>query len=92
MADRELVTEIERRELGKKKKLWRMEVIYNDRDTGAAKRHFADNLTQDEMMVYREKLFSIGIMLPVEPGHWIAVAPWKITELHLWRQDKFFEP
>ena len=83
------ITLEERQQLGKAKKLWRIEVICL---LGTAThRHALDNQTSDEVFQFRKNIFAAGIMLPVDPGRWAIVAPWNITEVTVWRQEDFFK-
>jgi hypothetical protein len=80
---------VRRKDLGKKKKLWTIEVICA---VGAEiKRHALANQTAQEITNFRKNIFSTGLMLPDDPGHWVIVPPWKILEVHLERQEYFID-
>lgn len=84
------ITLEEREALGKAGKLWGIEVIC--RMGPETKRHHLDNQTDDEIMRFRERIFAAGLMLPVDPGRWVIIPPWDITQIYLNRQSKFFKP
>lgn len=78
-----------RKEKGKQGKLWRIEVLY--RLGNETKRATIDNRLGEEVMRFREKVFSVGLMLPVEPGRWRVIHPTDVLTIDLWRQKKYFE-
>lgn len=77
------------------KSLWRICVRYwvEDDQTGrdTTKWHYMDNRLPAEVMQARTELFSVGLMLPVDPGHWIVIMPNDIKEVHIYKQKKFEE-
>lgn len=90
----ELKNEIEspqdaqRREEGKKGKLWKIEVIAKH---GMETKRFARcNLYSSEIMQERERMFQYGILMPIDPGHWIVICPADIQQIDVWRQKNFF--
>ena len=84
--------EIERRRLGAAGKLWAIEVLYYEDGTPSERRHVLQNQTSGETFNFRRNVFAVGIMLPIDPGHWKILLPTHIKEIHVYRQSKFFEP
>lgn len=85
-----IISQEERRALGATGRLWRCVVYYY---VGAeVKSSYIDNLTTAEMREFRAGVFSIGYMLPVEPGHYVIIPPSDLGQIHVYRQKKFFEP
>lgn len=81
-----------RREAGKQKKLWCIEVIAKFGANGQeTKRWFRSNLYEHEVMKARETMFTHGILVPVAPGTWKVIIPFDILEVELQRQNQFFE-
>jgi len=86
MADQ--LNEQQRRALGKQGKLWRIEMTGK---VGAEVRnHELLNLTGAEVQQFRRDVYSIGIMLPIDPGHWVMIHPADILTIHIWKQNDFF--
>lgn len=90
----EMVNEIEspqdskRRDDGKKGKLWKIEVLAAQ---GIETRRYARcNLYSSEIMEMRKQFFTVGILMPVDPGHWIVIIPSDILQIDIWRQKTFF--
>lgn len=80
----------QRKALGRQKKLWCITVYYETKDN-AAGAHRIDNRMHSEMIQIREHLFSAGLMLPLSPGQWIVVPPWRMTMVTVDRQNTFFD-
>ena len=80
------------RELGKQKKLWRVTIRFTEDYTNETKVYSFDNLTDEMAQKFREKIFKIGFKFCIDPGHYVVISPWNIKELHIFRQEKFFEP
>lgn len=78
-----------RKQMGKEKKLWRLEVL--GRIGNVTHRYHAENRTSEEVSQFREGIYRIGMMLPVEPGKWIVIHPHDLLEFFIWKQEKFFE-
>jgi len=76
--------------LAKKKKLWAVEILYNTEQssTGA---HRIVNRTAEEVMKIRVELFSTGISVFIEPGHFRVVPPWRLLQVDLFVQDHYIE-
>lgn len=77
-------------ELGKQKKLYGIEIIYNVPSTGATKRMTKRNLETTELMNFRENMFKYGFKVMVAPGHWKIICPMDIVEVDLYQQDSYF--
>lgn len=84
------ITDDQRRQMGKAGKLWRAVVYYYVGNE--VKNVYMDNMTTGEMREFRANLFSIGYMLPVEPGHYVVIPPSDLGQIHIYKQKKFFEP
>lgn len=83
--------DLARREAGKQGKLWSIEVIARIGITGTeTKRWFRANLYENELMKAREKMFTHGILVPVDPGRWKIILPLDILEVEVTRQKNFF--
>jgi len=84
--------DIERKALGKKGKLWSIEVLAKHGIWGNETKRFARcNLYSSELMQSRKTMFTHGILMPVDPGHWIIVLPWDIVQIDIYRQKLFIE-
>lgn len=79
-----------RKKLGIAKKLWKIEVLFSV-EYGSTRRYVLCNQTGAEVRNFREYVFTIGVMVPLDPGHWIVAKPADIWEVHLWRQGGFIE-
>lgn len=77
-------------QLGKEKKLWSIEIIYNIAGEGATKRMLKRNMTARELMVFRESMFKYGFKVQIDPGHWKIICPMDIVEVDLYQQDHYF--
>lgn len=94
----ELKNEIEspegqqRREAGKDGKLWSIVVMAKHGLWGQETKRFARcNLYSNEIMDMRKSFFTHGILMPVDPGHWIVILPWDILQIDIIRQKHFQE-
>lgn len=79
---------VERRKAGKAGKLWTVECYYKHGPEHG--RHVVRNLYWHEVREFRERAYSVGIMRPIDPGHWVIISPFDITEVHLWKQKDYF--
>lgn len=93
----ELKNEIEspddqkRRDYGKQGKLWSIVVIVKHGMFQEETRRFTRcNLFSGEIMDLRKTFFTHGILMPVDPGHWIVILPWNILQIDIQRQKNFF--
>jgi hypothetical protein len=80
-----------RMEEGKRGRLWHISVYYEiDKEKKVV---HVDNLFVSEMKAYRENIFSIGLMVPVDgkPSSWRVIPPKFIGEIYISLQSKFFE-
>lgn len=48
------------------------------------------NFTAAKLKQFRELVFDIGIMVPVDTETWYIVSPIHITSITVYRQQKFF--
>lgn len=72
--------------------LWGVEILFNNGITpGSVRRHTIKNLFGAELMQLRESIFTTGVLLPQEPGHWKIIKPADIMEIDVWRQKSFFD-
>jgi hypothetical protein len=74
-------------ELGKAKKLWAIDAVY--KIGGETKVVRKRNMTDAELMKFRESMFRYGFTHPVEAGHWKIVCPIDIVEVDMYRQDAY---
>lgn len=79
----------ERRAAGKAGKLRTIEVLYKQENAVRMRRLINQNLT--ELFRFREAVFSVGLMVPVDPNKWIIVSPWDIISIDVYRQNYFIE-
>lgn len=79
---------LERQELGRQGKLWTIEVIYNKDGTSRILRK--RNMTDVELMKFRQSMFSFGFTMPVEQGHWSIICPLDIVSVDLFKQASYF--
>lgn len=81
-----------RKQAGKEKKLWGIEVMYRHYESpGSVRRHTMKNYFGEELMNFRNTVFTAGIMMPVDPGHWVIIMPADILQIDVYRQNSFFE-
>lgn len=89
MGNRELTPEdIKRMELGKAGKLWRIEVLY--KNGNITQRVEIRDRTGKEVREFRELVYTAGLAVPIDPGHFKVVSPYDILEVDVWKQDRFF--
>lgn len=82
---------IKREQDGKAGKLWAIIVLAKHGLWGQETRRFARcNLYSTEIMDLRKSFFTHGILMPVDPGHWIVILPWDIVQIDIERQ-KFYK-
>lgn len=74
-------------ELGRQKKLWSVQVVYMVKNE--TKLQIKRNLTDEELVKFREALFRYGMQIPIGPGHWKIIPPYDIHEVDLHRQEYF---
>lgn len=77
-------------EMGAAGKLWALECEYT-MDTERKIIRWR-NLTESEMMGRRNKMFHVGMTVPVggDPGHWRIIHPLDIQRVDLYRQSGYF--
>ncbi len=85
--------EVQRRQLGKENKLRRAEIYYYGPYPNRSQvlHVYQDNLTGKEIEEFCERIYKSGLLLPIDPGHWRIVSPADIIDVHIYKQDKFFE-
>lgn len=74
------------------KSVWlTIEVCYNH--DNEVKRYLIRNCNWHTVKVFREAVFSAGLMYPHETdtGRWVVVSPWNIRSVEIWKQEKFFK-
>lgn len=72
-------------------RLYSIEILfcqYNSRSV--YRKHTIRNLTAQELMKWRENVFSSGLLLPVDPNHWTVIRPGDILSIDVWRQKTLF--
>lgn len=79
----------QRMALGKEGKLRRVRIYYAEGKI--TKSIYQDNLTGPEIMEFCERIYQRGMMLPIDPGHWRVIAPFDIQDVHIYKQDKFYD-
>jgi hypothetical protein len=77
---------------GKAGKLWRIVVRFTTDYSNETKLFYLTNQYGHEVMHFRFRVFEVGLKVPIDPGHWIVVPPLQIKEIHVYKQDNFFEP
>lgn len=78
-------------EMGAHGKLWTLEVVYTVDSEQKILRW--RNMTDDQLMARRSKMFMVGFSIPVadgEPGHWRIICPMDILRVDLYRQSGYF--
>ena len=78
-----------RKTAGKSGKLWGIEVLFNE--NAEIRRYILQNRYWEEVMKFRGAVYSVGLMVPIAPGHWKIVAPWDIENIYLTRQNDYFK-
>jgi hypothetical protein len=76
--------------LAKKKKLWAVEILYNT-EVASTGSHRIVNRTADEIMKIRTELFSAGVSVFIEPGHFRVIPPWRLLQVDLFVQDHYID-
>lgn len=76
-------------EMGRKGLLWRVVVRY----CVEAESKLLDkrNLTNQELMDFREKIFRYGLLVPVEAHHWKVIPPMDIAEVDIFKQTAYMQ-
>lgn len=100
MAEKEIgkmsTDEFERREAGKKGKLWRLTIYYYHNDDPMYEpeevRHKTiENLYGKEAADMRREWFESGFLLWIDPGHFRVYIPRHIKEVHIYKQKGYHE-
>ena len=77
---------------GKAGKLWSIVVEYTVRQNNETKFWRKVNMTGEEVLEFRMKVFQIGLLDVISPGYWVVVPPLQLREIIIQKQDNFFEP
>jgi len=75
----------------KEQALWSVEILF--RDAAAqhkTNRYGINNMSSANLMKLRTHLFTIGLMLPIDPGHWKLIAPFDLLSVDVYKQAKRF--
>jgi hypothetical protein len=83
-----------RRDPRNSKKLWTVEINFNDPrpEMGSVvRRHQFTNLLYVEMRELRFSMFSEGILYPLSPGQFLLVPPFDLRHTYVFKQQKFVE-
>lgn len=75
--------------LGKEKKLWALEILFNVQGPSSTKLKWIRNLDDNELFKYREMIFKYGFSTPIKPGHWRIICPMDIVQVDIHRQDRY---
>jgi hypothetical protein len=86
----EKITVEQRKQLGLGKKLWSIEVLYQDGNE--TKRSLLINQTSQEIWNFRQNIFKAGLMVPIDPGRFRLYSPYDILEIQINKQSKYFDP
>jgi len=71
-----------------KNALWSIEVVFSH---GAeTKIHRLRNLETKQLMDFRADVFAVGLMYPVDPGHWVICNPVNIISIDVYKQNARF--
>jgi len=72
-----------------KNALWSIEIIFSH--NAETKVHRIRNVETKTLMQFRADIFAVGMMFPVDPGHWIIVHPNNIVSIDVYKQSKRFK-
>jgi len=87
-SNKDITPELQDRiDLGKKGKLWRIEILYK-RGNEVCRIEKRDR-TGAEVKTICEDLYIAGLTVPISPGHFRVVSPYDILEVDCYKQDKF---
>ena len=75
-------------DLGKAGKLWTIEVVYSLE--GVTKVVRKRNMTDDELLKWRESMCRYGLTHWLEPGHWKLVLQVDIFSTDIYKQSSYF--
>jgi hypothetical protein len=78
-----------RKELGEQGRLYCIDVLFLDGNE--TRRYALSNQSGAEVLQFREKVFSAGLMVPIDPGKWEVIPPWNIKEITIQKQNKLFD-
>lgn len=72
---------------GMEGKLWAVSVMY--KIANETKLYERRNLTGEQTMKLRNRMFQFGFEIMQEPGHWVIICPMDILEVHMFRQTSY---
>lgn len=72
-----------------KNTLWSVEVQFSE-PSGEIGMYRLRNCTNPALAKFRADIFAIGLMYPVDPGHWKIIPPFQITAIRVYKQKKQF--
>lgn len=73
--------------MGMEGKLWAVSVMYKvDAETRLYERK---NLTGEQLMKLRNRMFQFGFEIMIEAGHWQIICPMDILEVHMYKQTRY---
>lgn len=75
-------------DLGKRGKLWRIEVLF--KDGFETKRYEIRDRTGREVRNFREDIYQCGLAVAIDPGHFRVYSPFDILTVDVWKQDRYF--
>lgn len=70
--------------------LWKIEILF--RYDNEVKKHALINVSNKELKQFRGDIFFNGLMYPIDPGHWVLIAPFEILTIDVFKQARRFEP
>lgn len=73
--------------LGLEGRLWAVSIMY--KVNGQTKLHEIRNLTGEQTMAKRSRMFQFGFEVMIAPGHWQIVCPMDILEVHMFKQTRY---
>ncbi len=70
--------------------LYSVEIFF--KHDNEVKREVLRNITGKKLKEFRETFFTVGLAVidPADPKHWIIVSPFRITQIDVWLQSKFY--
>lgn len=87
--DQNITPELQQRiDLGKAGKLWRIEVLF--KLGNETRRYETRDRTGKEVREFREVVYTAGLAIPIDPGHFKVISPFDILEVDVWRQDRYY--
>jgi hypothetical protein len=71
-------------------KLFTIEIFF--KHDNEVKREVLRNITGAKLKEFRETFFTVGFAVidPADAKHWIIISPFRITQIDVWLQSKFY--